>query len=225
MVKPYRIKHKDSGYFYQRYNGSNLGKKGKVYMNNQSPLTMCDNENFIRIQIRHNTLAYKALRDTLAKYVIGKDDECEWHSTYYRVPKSEFEKEELQLMKIENIKFKAKRLDNGEWVYGSLIRSTAGVKERAYIVDNFSSMSDYSVVGIDPSTVCQFTGLKDCEGNEIWEGDIVEREIYNLYKGFTKVKAVVKYMDGEFVAITGGVPYSLYFKYIKVVGNKFDKKE
>lgn len=29
------------------------------------------------------------------KYVIGKDDECEWHSTSYRVPKSEFEKEEL----------------------------------------------------------------------------------------------------------------------------------
>lgn len=95
MVKPYRIKHKDSGYFYQRYNGSNLGKKGKVYMNNQSPLTMCDNENFIRIQIRHNTLAYKALRDMLSKYGIGKDDECEWHSTSYRVPKSVFEKEEL----------------------------------------------------------------------------------------------------------------------------------
>lgn len=56
---------------------------------------MCDNENFIRIQIRHNTLAYKALRDTLAKYIIGKDDECEYHSTSYRVPKSEFEKEEL----------------------------------------------------------------------------------------------------------------------------------
>lgn len=80
--------NKASGYFYQRYNGSNLGKKGKVYMNNQSPLTMCDNENFIRIQIRHNTLAYKALRDTLAKYVI-------WHSTSYRVQKSEFEKEDL----------------------------------------------------------------------------------------------------------------------------------
>ena len=99
MTKPYRIKHKASGYFYQRYNGSNLGKKGKVYMNNQSPLTMCDNEKFIRIQIRHNTLAYKALRDMLSKYVIGKDDECEWNSTSYRVPKSEFEKEELQCMK------------------------------------------------------------------------------------------------------------------------------
>lgn len=55
---------------------------------------------------------------------------------------------------MRQIKFKAKRLDNGKWVYGSLIRSTAGVKERAYIVDNFSSMSDYSVIGVDPSTVC-----------------------------------------------------------------------
>lgn len=95
MVKLYRIKHKASRYYYQRYNGSNLSKKYKVYMNNQSPLTMCDNENFIRIQIRHNTLAYKTLRDMLSKYVIGKDDENEWHGTFYKVPKSEFEKEEL----------------------------------------------------------------------------------------------------------------------------------
>lgn len=95
MTKPYRIKLKNTEYFYQRYNGSNLGKKGKVYMNNQSPLTMCDNENFIRIQIRHNTLAYKALKDILSKYIIGKDDEYEWHSTYYRVPKDEFKKEIL----------------------------------------------------------------------------------------------------------------------------------
>lgn len=126
-------------------------------------------------------------------------------------------------MKIENIKFKAKRLDNGEWVYGSLIRSTAGVKERAYIVDAFSSMCDYSVVGIEPSSICQFTGLTDSKGNEIWEGDIAECEIYDLYKGFIKVKAVIEYMYGAFVAIIDGMPYSLYFKYIKVIGNKFDK--
>ncbi len=128
-------------------------------------------------------------------------------------------------MKLENIKFKAKRIDNGKWVYGSLIRSTTGIKERAYIVDNFSSMSDYSVISVDPSTVCQFTGLKDCEGKEIWEGDIVEREIYDLFKGSAKVKAVIEYLDGAFVAITVGMPYSLYFKYIKVVGNKFDKEK
>lgn len=128
-------------------------------------------------------------------------------------------------MKLENIKYKAKSLDNREWVEGSLIRSTAGINERAYIVDNFSSMSDYSVVGIDPSTICQFTGLKDCEGKEIWEGDIVERVIYNPFNGYSKVKAVIEYLDGAFVAITDGIPYSLYFKYIKVVGNKFDKEK
>lgn len=128
-------------------------------------------------------------------------------------------------MKIENIKFKAKRLDNGEWVEGSLIRSTAGVKERAYIVDIFSSMSDYSVIGVDPSTVCQFTGLKDCKGNEIWEGDIVEREIYDLYKGFVKAKAVIEYSVGAFAAMVNIAPYPLYSQDVKVVGNKFDKEE
>lgn len=95
MVKPYRIKHKASGYYLQRYNGSNLGKKGKVYMSNQSLLTMCKNENFIRIQIRHNTLAYKRLKNILSKYAIGKDDENEFHSTFYKVLKNEFEKESL----------------------------------------------------------------------------------------------------------------------------------
>lgn len=128
-----------------------------------------------------------------------------------------------QLMKIENIKFKAKRLDNGEWIIGSFVVMKIPALSKTTI--GIVAAGGATLHEVAPSTVCQFTGLKDCEGNEIWEGDIVEREIYDLYKGFTKVKAVVKYMDGEFVAITGGVPYSLYFKYIKVVGNKFDKKE
>ena len=56
MVKPYRIKHKASGQYYQpARNHSNLGKNGKVYMANNSPLL----------------------------------------ANCYRVPKSEFEKEEL----------------------------------------------------------------------------------------------------------------------------------
>ena len=125
-------------------------------------------------------------------------------------------------MKTENIKFKAKRLDNGEWVVGSLIRSTAGVKEKAYIVDNFSSM-----VCVDPSTVCQFTGLTDCEGNEVWEGDIIKNN------DFPFEKRTVTWANclSCFIPIDedGGQDRHLsllvLFKKWTVVGNKFDKDE
>lgn len=120
-------------------------------------------------------------------------------------------------MKIENIKFKAKSFLDGAWVQGDLVHKEDG---KIAILRNGFNVSD-----VDPSTVCQYTGLKDCEGNEIWEGDIVEREIYDLFKGSSKVKAVIEYMDGAFVAITDGIPYSLYFKYIKVIDNKFDKEK
>lgn len=130
-------------------------------------------------------------------------------------------------MKLENIKFKAKRIDNGKWVYGSLIRSTTGIKEKAYIVDNFSSMSDYSVIGVDPSTVCQFTGLKDCKGREVWEGDILEGES-NYEIVFTK-GAFATHSTGD-----NGKVYSYPLCYFvkedrmvddEVVGNKFDKEK
>lgn len=130
-------------------------------------------------------------------------------------------------MKIENIKFKAKRLDNGEWVYGSLIRSTAGVKERAYIVDNFSSMSDYSVVSIDPSTVCQFTGLKDFYAEEVWEGDIIENPEFPFEKRtvtwFDCVLGFVPMNEDE--CQDRDVSFLVLFKKWKVVGNKFNRKE
>jgi hypothetical protein len=73
-------------------------------------------------------------------------------------------------MKIRKIKFKAKRLDNGEWVEGDLKHSTS------YIGIGYpsSAFPDVPVVHrVDPSSVCQFTGLKDCKGNEIWEHDLI----------------------------------------------------
>ena len=134
-------------------------------------------------------------------------------------------------MKIENIKFKAKRLDGKGWVEGSLIRSTAGRKERAYIVDSFSSMSDYSVIGVDPSTVCQFTGLKDCKGREVWEGDILQDVDDD------DIKYVVIFGEGTFLARKEGLYIGIplhecvgslgndVITYAKVVGNKFDKEK
>ena len=120
------------------------------------------------------------------------------------------------------IKFKAKRLDGKGWVEGSLIKSTTGIKERAYIVDNFSSMSDYSVIGIDHSTICQFTGLKDKNGTPIYEGDIV------IYKDNNAERRGAIVWDNESIAFCFEKGFFLcHFpsKNMVVVGNKFDKNK
>ena len=128
-------------------------------------------------------------------------------------------------MKPENIKFKAKRLDDNSWVFGYFYEENGNT----YIIENRqkeSMLNRNDTHQVDPSTVCQFVGLKDCEGKEVWEGDIVEREIWTrLYNGFTNVKGVIEYKDAEFYVAINSETYSLYSKHIKVVGNKFDKEK
>lgn len=127
---------------------------------------------------------------------------------------------------MRTIKFKAKRLDNREWVKGDLAHSLdGGLNIFGFTREN--GVDGYSGVHlIDPKTVCQFTGLKDCEGKEVWEGDIVEHEIWNrLYDGFIKAKGIIEYKGYEFVVVTNSETYSLYSKRIKVIGNKFDKEK
>ena len=118
-----------------------------------------------------------------------------------------------------NIKFKAKRLDNGEWVKGSLVKTPFGTFIEWY-EDSICNKRK-----VDSDTVCQFTGLKDCKGKEVWEGDIVEFETYDLYKGIVERKAIIGYTGSGFFAIVDDIPYPLSFKCIEVVGNKFDKEK
>lgn len=93
MAKPYRIKHKASGLYYQPANNhSNLSKNGKVYMTNNSPLMVNDSYDYIAISVRKGTKVHDILEKEMPLKGV---DEYFGKAVYYCVPKSEFEKEDL----------------------------------------------------------------------------------------------------------------------------------
>lgn len=120
------------------------------------------------------------------------------------------------------IKFKAKSIYNGEWAYGDLLHKTDGT----HIYVGKDEGGHTLCTRIDPSTVCMFTGLKDCEGNEIWEGDIISSP------HFERV-ATVKWDDSlcgfKCSDVTGNINFSFtaiaHCSEWSIVGNKFDKKK
>lgn len=133
--------------------------------------------------------------------------------------------------------FKAKRLDNGEWVEGYLIYSKKDcyICEKPYeCMDEYSSLNgqSYGFGGfklVDPHTICQCTGLKDKNGNLIWENDIVRDEHGNFYKEIWQNN----YYQFSWICVKSDVfpigakwdLWSIKSFEIEVVGNIFDNQE
>ena len=128
--------------------------------------------------------------------------------------------------------FRAKRIDNGEWVCGSYVytfcedknRIVVGIKvEKHWIVEESGNM-----VWVDKSTICQCTGLKDKNGNLIWENDICNYYNPEDKDGIGIIKNdYVLWIDGTISMRHKMTP--LFYLQCKdeweVIGNVFDNPE
>lgn len=122
--------------------------------------------------------------------------------------------------------FKAKRLDNGEWVQGYLY----GILEKKYILWGMTNDIP-NMIEVDPTTICQCTGLKDKNGKLIWENDIASYS--DLITGDKKIICIEwNKMQASFVRkyrSPMGLQYIYIDEYIasrmEIIGNIFDNPE
>ena len=121
-------------------------------------------------------------------------------------------------MEIGNIKFKAKKTLDGKWIKGDLVHHKDS--DNVWITDYENQLTS----PVDQSTVCQFTGLTDCKGNEIWEHDLIH------FVGFNH-NAEVIWSECNYAFMVVREKKHSYFLHdvIKVcrierIGNKFDKR-
>ena len=130
--------------------------------------------------------------------------------------------------------FKAKRLDNGEWVKGALVYDD---KDKLYrIITEISYYTGTCLTAdnaprVESSTICQCTGLKDKNGKLIWENDVVGFwDTYSTENGQAEMDCIGKVVwDDETISfqVTNGLSAESYevLDECSVIGNIFDNPE
>ena len=128
--------------------------------------------------------------------------------------------------------YRAKRKDDGEWVFGGLSYCE---KTNAYFITNMGK-DHISYIGfhqeVDSNTICQCTGLKDKNGNMIWENDICRRVLLptkriktNFKIAYVPYKCCISAIDLDGSNITFLSDYINNQYEVEVIGNIFDNPE
>lgn len=119
------------------------------------------------------------------------------------------------------IKFKAKRKDNSEWVYGYYVKVKhfLGLRYLHYIVDEEQNYTE-----VIPETVCQYTGLDDKNSVKMFEGDIIKAiSTFSCFDKDVIGEVWFKMFDGLELKISDEeMNHFDYLEEIEVIGNIFD---